>query len=147
MQTYSADFFMMAFFTRKARGGVPVAGGGVSPARGAVLATAMVTAAVAGGADPTSSGLVLGGEAEGLQMDTVSIQQYRCLAIQQGSKTIPGRYDYLCFPLAHHPMTLRDRRQSFGQLHGWSRGVVPPCFLLGFLLHPGASALCGLAAG
>jgi hypothetical protein len=29
MQTYSADFFLMAFFTRKARRGVSVAGGGV----------------------------------------------------------------------------------------------------------------------
>jgi hypothetical protein len=76
MQTYNADFFMMAFFTRKARRGVPVAGGGVSPAGGAVPAMAMVTAAVADGADPTSSGSVLGGEAEGLQMDTVTMQPY-----------------------------------------------------------------------
>jgi hypothetical protein len=75
-QTYSADFFMTAFFTRKVRREVPVAGGRVSPACGAVPATAMVTAAVADGADPTSSGSVLGGEAEGLQMDTVCTQQY-----------------------------------------------------------------------
>jgi hypothetical protein len=67
---------MMAFFTCKARRGVPVASGGVSPASGAVPATAMVTAAVADGADPTTSGSVLGGEAEGLQMDTVSMHQY-----------------------------------------------------------------------
>jgi hypothetical protein len=36
----------------------------------------MVTAAVADGSDPTSSGSVLGGEAEGLQLDTVSVQSY-----------------------------------------------------------------------
>jgi hypothetical protein len=87
MQTHSVDFFMIAFFTRKARRGVPVSGGGVSPAGGAVPATAMVTATVVDGADPTSSSSVLGGEAEGLQMDTVSMQQYPCLATQQGSKT------------------------------------------------------------
>jgi hypothetical protein len=67
---------MMAFFIRKARRGVPVAGVGVSPAGGAIPATAMVTAAVADGSDPTSSGSVLGGEAEGLQLDTVSVQSY-----------------------------------------------------------------------
>jgi hypothetical protein len=82
MQTYSVDFFMTALFTHKARRGVPVAGGGVSPAGGAVPATAMVTAAEADGADSTSSGSVLGGEAEGLQRDIVSMQQYRCLVIQ-----------------------------------------------------------------
>jgi hypothetical protein len=74
MQTYSADFFLTAFFTRKARRGVLVVGGGVSPACGTAPATATVTAAVADGADPTSSGSVLGGEAEGLQMDIVSLQ-------------------------------------------------------------------------
>jgi hypothetical protein len=146
MQTYSADFFMTAFFTRKAHHGVSVAGGGVSPAGGAVPATAMVTAVVADGADPTSSGSVLGGEAEGLQMDTVSMQQHRCLAIKQGSKQIPGRFDCLRLPLAHHSMTLRDRRQSFGQLHGRSGGVVPSRLPFGFLLHQGASVLRGLAA-
>jgi hypothetical protein len=61
---------------RKARREVLIVGGGVSPACGAVPATATVTAAVADGADPTSSASVLGGEAEGLQMDTVSMQQY-----------------------------------------------------------------------
>jgi hypothetical protein len=110
MQTYSTDFFMTAFFTRKAHRGVPVAGGGVSPAGGAVPATAMVTATTADGVDLTSSSSVLGGETEGLQLDTVSMQQYRCLATQQGSKPIPGRLDYLRFPLAHHPTTLWDRR-------------------------------------
>jgi hypothetical protein len=146
MQTYNVDFFLMAFFTRKARRGVLVVGGGVSPACGAAPATATVTAAVADGADPTSSGSVLGGEAEGLQMDIVSLQQYHCLAIQQGSKTIPGRLDYLRFSLAHHPTTLRDQGQSFGQLHGWSGGVVPPRPSFSFLLRLGALVLRGLAA-
>jgi hypothetical protein len=54
MQTYSANFFLTAFFTRKARRGVLVVGGGVSPAYG----TAAVTAVVVDGADPTSSGSV-----------------------------------------------------------------------------------------
>jgi hypothetical protein len=73
MQTYSVDFFLTAFFTRKARRRVSVAGGGVSPAGGVVPATAMVMAVVADGAAPTSSGSVLGEEAERLQMDTVSM--------------------------------------------------------------------------
>jgi hypothetical protein len=62
----------MALFTRKASRGVSVAGGWVSPAGGAVPTMAMVTAVVADGAAPTSSGSVLGEEAEGLQVDTVS---------------------------------------------------------------------------
>jgi hypothetical protein len=66
MQTYSVDFFLMALFTRKACRGVSVAGGGVSPASGAVPATAMVTVVVVDGAAPTSSGSVLEDEAEGL---------------------------------------------------------------------------------
>jgi hypothetical protein len=55
-QTYSIDFFLMAFFTRKAYRDVPVVGGRVSPAKGAVPAAAMVTAAVADGASSPSSG-------------------------------------------------------------------------------------------
>jgi hypothetical protein len=73
MQTYSADFFLTALFTHKVCRGVSVAGGGVSPAGGVVPATAMVTAVVADGAASTSSGLILGKEVEGLQMDTVSM--------------------------------------------------------------------------
>jgi hypothetical protein len=76
IQTYSADFFMTTSFTRKTRHGVPIAGGGVSPAGGAVPATVMVTAAAADGADLTSSSSVLGGETEGLHLDTVSMQPY-----------------------------------------------------------------------
>jgi hypothetical protein len=55
-QTYSVDFFLMTFFTRKACRGVPVVGGGVSPAKGTVPATTMVMAAVADGASSSSSG-------------------------------------------------------------------------------------------
>jgi hypothetical protein len=76
MQTYSVDFFMTAFFTRIARRGVLVAGGGVTPADGAVPATAMVTVAAAAGSVPISWSLGLGGEAGGLQMENVSMQQY-----------------------------------------------------------------------
>jgi hypothetical protein len=79
MQTYSADFFMTACFTlivRHVLVVIPVAGGGVIPADGVVPATAMVTAPIteAEGADPTSSCSDSGGEAEGLQTDTVSGQ-------------------------------------------------------------------------
>jgi hypothetical protein len=52
--------------------GVPVAGGGVSPACGAVPATTMVTAAAADGAVSSSSGSAQEEEAEGLQEDIVS---------------------------------------------------------------------------
>jgi hypothetical protein len=151
MQTYSAEFFMTACFTLiicHVLVAIPIAGGGVIPAGGVVPDTAMVTAPVAEaeGVDPTSSRPDSGGEAEGLQMDTVSGQQYRYLVILQGRKLIPGRLDYLWFPLAHNPTTLRDRRQSFGQLHGWSRRVVPPRLPLGFLLCQGVPVLRGLAA-
>jgi hypothetical protein len=62
MQTYSIDFFMTAFFTRIADGAVP--------------ATAMVTVTTATGSVPISWSLGLGGEAGGLQMENVSMQQY-----------------------------------------------------------------------
>jgi hypothetical protein len=81
MYTYSEDFFMTAFFTLRARGvstAVLVAGSGVTPAGGAVPATAMVTAPVAeaDGSVPTSQRSGSGGEAGGLQNDNVSVQQY-----------------------------------------------------------------------
>jgi hypothetical protein len=76
MQTYSVDFFMAAFFTRIACHGVLIAGGGVTPADGAVPATAMVTVAAVAGSVPISWSLGLGGEAGGLQMENVSMQQY-----------------------------------------------------------------------
>jgi hypothetical protein len=59
MQTYSIDLFMTAFFTRIAHRGVLVAGGGVTPADGAVPATAMVTVAGATGSIPISWSLGL----------------------------------------------------------------------------------------
>jgi hypothetical protein len=75
MQTYSVDFFMTAFFTRIAHRGVLVVGGSVSPADGAVPATAMVTAAEAVGSVSISWCLGRGGEAGGLQLGHVSMQQ------------------------------------------------------------------------
>jgi hypothetical protein len=128
---------MTAFFTLIARGlstTALVAGGGVTSAGGAVPATAMVTdpVAEADGSVPISWRSGSGGEAGGLQKDNVSMQQYRYLMIQQGSIFIPGRLDFLHFPFAHYPMTLRDRGWSFGQLHGWSGGVVPSRLPLGF---------------
>jgi hypothetical protein len=78
--TYSEDFFMTAFFTLRARGvstTVLVAGGGVTPAGGAVLTTVMVTVSieVVGGSVSTSWRLGSGGEADGLQKNSVSMQQ------------------------------------------------------------------------
>jgi hypothetical protein len=135
---------------------VPVAGGRVTPAGGAVPAMVMVTAPVveadgsapvaeADGSVPTSSRSG-SGEVGGLQMDTVSVQQCQYLMIQKGSTFIPGGLDFLRFPFAHNPTTLRDRRQSFGQLHGWSEGVVPSRLPLGFPFRQGALAFRGVAA-
>jgi hypothetical protein len=76
MQTYNIDFFMTAFFTRIARRAVLVAGSGVTPADGAVSTTAMVTVTKAAGSVPISWSLGLDGEAGGLQMENVIIQQY-----------------------------------------------------------------------
>jgi hypothetical protein len=81
MYTYSEDLFMTVFFTLMARG-VPtmvlVAGGGVTPADGAVPATAMVTdpMAEAAGSVPISWRPGSGGEAGGLPIENVSMQQY-----------------------------------------------------------------------
>jgi hypothetical protein len=82
MYTYSDDFFMIAFFTLRAHGvstTVLVAGGEVTPAGGAVPATVMVTVSVevVGGSVSTSWHLGSGEEADGLQKDSVSMQQYR----------------------------------------------------------------------
>jgi hypothetical protein len=71
----------MALFTRKACRGISVAGGGVSPANGAVPATAMVTVAEADGAAPSSSGSAREEEVEGLQENIVSTSQYQHMAI------------------------------------------------------------------
>jgi CxxC motif-containing protein (DUF1111 family) len=81
-QTYSVDFFLMALFNRTACRDVSVADGEVSPANGAVPATAMVTAAAADGAVSSSSGSAREEEAEGLQEDTVSTTQYQHITIQ-----------------------------------------------------------------
>jgi hypothetical protein len=113
MYTYSEDFFMTTFFTLRARGvstTVIIAGGGVTPAGGAVPVTAMVTVlvAVVDGSVPTSWHLGSGGEADGLQKDSVSVQQYRYMTTQQGSIFIPGGLDYMRFPFTQYPMTLRD---------------------------------------
>jgi hypothetical protein len=51
------------------------------------------------------------------------------------------------FPFAHYPTTLQDQRQSFGQLHGWSWGVVPSHLPFGFPFHHGAPTFSGLAVG
>jgi hypothetical protein len=51
------------------------------------------------------------------------------------------------FPFAHYPTTLRDQRQSFSQLHGWSGGVVPSRLPFGFPFRQGAPAFSALAAG
>jgi hypothetical protein len=114
-----------------------------------VPATAMVTISVkvVGGSVSIPWHLGSGGEANGLQKDSVSMQQYRYLTVQQGSNFIPGGLDYMRFSLVHYPTTLRDQRQSFGQLHGWSGGVVPFCLPLSFLFHQGAPAFYGFAAG
>jgi hypothetical protein len=136
----------MALFIRTACHGVSVAGGGVSPANGAVPATAMVTAAVADGAVSSSSGSAREEEAEGLQEDIVSSTQYQHIAIQQSSKLLPDRFEFLCLSLAHQPTALRHQRQSTGRLHAWLGGVVPTRFSFSSLLHLGAHILCGPAA-
>jgi hypothetical protein len=128
-QTHSIDFFLMALFIRTACRGVFVAGGGVSPANGAVPATAMVTAAAADGVVSSSSGSAREEEAEGLQVDIVSTTQYQHIAIQQSSKLLPGRFEFLRFSLAHQPTALRHQRQSTGRLHAWLGGVAPTRFV------------------
>jgi hypothetical protein len=107
----------MALFIRTACRGISVAGGGVSLANGAIPATAMVTAAAADGAISSSSGSAREEEAEGLQEDIVSTTQYQHIAIQQSSKFLLGRLEFLHLSLAHQPTALRHQRQSAGQLH------------------------------
>jgi hypothetical protein len=51
------------------------------------------------------------------------------------------------FSFAHYPTTLRDQRQSFGQLHGWSGGVVPSRLPFGFPFHQGAHLTVGQSLG
>jgi hypothetical protein len=80
MYTYSKDFFMTAFLTLRARSvsttvSLLMAG---SHQLVAVPATAMVTVSVevVGGSVSTSWRSGSGGEADGLQKDSVSMQQY-----------------------------------------------------------------------
>jgi hypothetical protein len=145
--TYNNDFFMRYFFILKARGistTVLVAGSGLTPADCTVPTTTMVTVPieVVDGSIPTSWRLGLGEEAEGLQKRHLLVlgvgRRSRRTAIQQGSNFIPGGFDYMWFPFAHNPMTLRDQRQSFGQLHEWSRGVVPSRLPFNFPFRQGA---------
>jgi hypothetical protein len=72
--------------------------------------------------------------------------QYQHIAIQQSSKLLPGRFEFLCLLLAHQPTALRHQRQSTGRLHAWLGGVVPTCFSFSSLLCLGAHILCGPAA-
>jgi hypothetical protein len=72
---------MTAFFTLKAHGTsttLLIAGSGLTPVDCAVPATAMVTVPVevVDGSVPTSWRLGSGEEADGLQKDSVSMQQY-----------------------------------------------------------------------
>jgi hypothetical protein len=53
----------------------------------------------------------------------------------------------MCFPFAQNSTTLRDQRQSFGQLHEWSGGVVPYRLPFGFPFCQGAPAFSCLAVG
>jgi hypothetical protein len=104
---------MTALFTLKACGTsttVLVADGGLTPADCAVPTMVMVTVPVKviDGSVPTSWRLGSGEEADGLQKDNVSMQQYRYLTIQQGSNFIHGGFDYMRFSFAHYPTTLRD---------------------------------------
>jgi hypothetical protein len=101
---------MTAFFTLKACGTsttVLVAGGGLTPADCVVPATALVTVPieVVDRSVPTSWHLGSGEEADGLQKDRVSMQQFRYLTIQQGNNFIPGGFDYMRFLFAYYPMT------------------------------------------
>jgi hypothetical protein len=66
----------MALFICTACRGVPIAGGGVSPACGAVPVTAMVTVAAAAGLVLSSSGSARAEDAEGLQEDVISTTQH-----------------------------------------------------------------------
>jgi hypothetical protein len=136
----------MALFIRTACRGVSVAGGGASPANGAVPATAMVTAATAARVVSSFSGSAREEEVEGLQEDIVSMTQYQHIAIQQSSKLLPGRFEFLRLSFAHQPTALRHQRQSAGQLHALLGGVVPTRFSFSSLLRLGAHIPDGSAA-
>jgi hypothetical protein len=107
---------------------------------------AMVTAVAADGAVSSSSGSAREEEVEGLQEHIVSTTQYQHIAIQQSSKFLLDRLEFLRLSLAHQPTALRHQRQSAGQLHAWLGGVVPTRFPFSSLLRLGAHILCGPAA-
>jgi hypothetical protein len=73
--------------------------------------------------------------------DNVSMQQLCYLTPLQDSNFIPGGFDCMRFTFVYYPTTPRDQWQSFGQLHGWSGGVVPLRLPFIFPLHQGALAL------
>jgi hypothetical protein len=83
---------MTAFFTRIAHRGVLVVGGGVTPASGAVPATAMVTAAEAVGFVSISRHPSRGGEAGGLQTGNASMQLHWCMTTWQHLRTWRTRF-------------------------------------------------------
>jgi hypothetical protein len=127
---------MPDFFSLSARGfttTVLIAGGGVTPAKGAgcpdeVPATAMVTTPVevvdgsvpavsaeppAGTLSPANAVLTTfqrvgsGGEEEGLQHKQSKHPTQDLIILQYGGP-IPGGFDYVRFTLAYHPTTPRD---------------------------------------
>jgi hypothetical protein len=137
-QTYSVDFFLMALFTRKACHGVSVAGSGVSPANGAVPATAMVMAAAADGAVSPSSGSAREEEAERLQEDSVSTTQYQHIVIQQGN----NKYPEDSISCAFHFRTIRRPCGTSGKASANStngRRSYPVALLLQLPPPPGGS--------
>jgi hypothetical protein len=75
-KTHNVDFFLVAFFTRQARRGMPVADGEAWSADGGVPATAIVTAAAAEGSVSSRSGSDPDGRAGRLQVNSVSIQYH-----------------------------------------------------------------------
>jgi hypothetical protein len=82
-----------------------------------------------------------GGEAEGLQKRQCQHALTPILDNSPGQQLHTWGFDYMRTPFAHYPTTPRDNWQSFGQLHGWSEGVVPFCLPFGFPFRQGALAL------
>jgi hypothetical protein len=106
----------------------------------------MVTAAAADGLVLSSSGSAREEDVEGLQKDVVSTTQYQCIAIQQISRLLPGRFEFLRLSFEHQPMALRHQRQIAGQLHALLGGVVPTRFSFSFFPRLRAHVIGGPAA-
>jgi hypothetical protein len=136
---------MTTFFTRIALRGVLIVGGGVTPADGAVSATAMVTIAEAVGSVSISWRSGWGGEARGLQMENVSIQQYWCMATRQHVHTWRTRLlvPFVCARLGDPAGPRAGHRSTPWMVRGSCLCPPPPRLLS----PPGASSFCGLAAG